>query len=54
MFGSLVSWVPCLFFARAYTEILDGAERLPAPICNFEANARGRRALRHLRELWLT
>src|SRR5207245_1162960 len=41
------------FSARARNEILDGAKRLPAPLCNAEVDAGGDGALRHLRQLWI-
>ena len=40
------------FSARTRNEILDGAKRVPASPCNFEINARGSGARRHLRQLW--
>jgi hypothetical protein len=41
------------FSARASDEILDGAKRLPAPICSVEVDPGGDRAIRRLRQLWI-
>ena len=41
------------FSAGARNEILDGAKRLPAPLCNVEVDAGSDGALRHLRQLWI-
>ena len=41
------------FSVRARNEILDGAKRLPAPLCNPEVDAGGDGAPLHLRQLWI-
>ena len=54
MFGSLVSWVPWVFLLALAMKFWMEPRGYRLRVCNFEAAARNRGAVRHLRQLWFS
>ncbi len=53
MFGSLVSWVPCVFLFALALKFWMEPRGYRLRFSNFEAAARGRGAARNPRQLWI-